>query len=175
MGSFITGGFANLTGYALGDFAIEALAGRDANGAPKWRVSCGRCGDCQIVPHIKLAPMLESKATANLQCANGCQNDAGMNCNETFSQFRRGERRKAEETSRRAVEEQRKAEAEVVKQAAFSALKREWQDYYRHQLGTKIEISQIVAFERWRQLSSGTRKIIMERLRADPTAYFTGL
>ncbi len=170
------GPYLNLTDCAVGGFTVESLAGRDAAGHPKWRVVCSKCGDVQVLPHKKLAPLIDSGAAQNLQCANGaCKLSRSNRYSETLNDFRRQERKEANAAARRAADAQRKADAEAAKARAVAVLKREWQEYYRHQLQTNIELTEIMPFERWRQLSPGNRQIIMERLRADPTAYFTGL
>src|SRR4051812_21858392 len=108
MGGFL-GNYANLTGYQLGSFRISTLAGRDAAGAPKWEVICESCGSYQIVQHGKIAPLLESKTPENFHCNNGgCSlSRSQSNSGEAWNQFRRRERREAEEAARVAAESRR--------------------------------------------------------------------
>lgn len=175
MGSFL-GTFADLTYCKLGNFEVESLAGRDAAGHPRWRVVCGKCGDLQIVPHSKIAPLINTKAAANFQCKNGaCPLSRNHHHSETLTDLRQAERREAEEAARRLAEEQRAAAEIAAEDARLAKLKAQYAFYYRHQLKTKIETAQIVPFERWRQLTPETRKMVIETLRGEPTVFFTVL
>jgi len=97
----------------------------------------------------------------------------------TLAEFRRRERREAEQAAKAAAEAQRVAEAETVKQriedARIAALKAEYRFYWNHQINTTIEESKIASLARWCQLSDGTRATVLDRLRANPTARIQGL
>ena len=97
----------------------------------------------------------------------------------TLAEFRRRERREAEQAAKAAAEAQRVAEAETVKrrieEARIAALKAEYRFYWNHQINTTIEESKIAPFSRWCELQDGTRKTVLDRLRANLTARIQGL
>ena len=97
----------------------------------------------------------------------------------TLSEFRKRERREAEQAAKAAAEAKRAADAEAVQQhikdAKIAALKAEYRFYWNHQINTTIEESKITPLARWCELSDGTRKTVLELLRADPTARIQGL
>jgi hypothetical protein len=55
------------------------------------------------------------------------------------------------------------------------ALKSTYRVYWNHQICTSLDQSQIASFARWRQLSDGTREIVLDALRADPNVRVEGL
>jgi hypothetical protein len=168
--------FANLTGYKLGTFRIDGLVGRDAAGYPKWRVICGKCGQEQIVSHSKLAPLIESKAVGNFQCANGaCELSRTHRHSETLADVRRQERREAEQAGKHTPEEQEIARERAVWASREVELKAEWAEYFRHQIGTQAANEDIIPFCRWQKFTPETRKMILDALRKDPTAFFKGI
>lgn len=97
----------------------------------------------------------------------------------TLSEFRKRERRDAEQAAKAAAEVQRAADAETVQQrikdARTAALKAEYRFYWNHQINTTIEESKIVPFSRWCELQDGTRKMVLDILRADPNVRIQGL
>src|SRR5882724_6275447 len=74
MGSVVTsfrGGYADLTGYKIGNFVVRSIAGRDRAKAPVWRLMCQKCKREQLLSHSKLTVRLESQfATETLLCQN---------------------------------------------------------------------------------------------------------
>jgi hypothetical protein len=97
----------------------------------------------------------------------------------TLAEFRRREHREDEKAAALAAEAQRVAEAETVKQriedARIAALKSSYRIYWLHQIKTSIEETKIVPFSRWCELQDGTRKTVLDRLRANSTARIQGL
>jgi hypothetical protein len=175
------GTYANLAGLKIGQFTVEELAGRDASGAPRWRIVCADCHYPQTLPHSRIAPLVQGRNTqTTLRCANpACPQSHRESQSETIDEFRKRQRREAEQAARVAAEVQRAAEAETVKQriedARIAALKAEYRFYWNHQINTTIEESRIAPLARWCQLSDGTRKTVLDRLRANPTARIQGL
>jgi hypothetical protein len=98
---------------------------------------------------------------------------------ETLSEFRKRERREAEQAAMVAAEAQRAADAETTKQrtkdARIAALKAEYRFYWNHQIKTSIEESKITPFVRWCELSDGTRKTVLDLIQKDPTVRIQGL
>jgi hypothetical protein len=97
----------------------------------------------------------------------------------TLSEFRKRERREAEQAARAAAEEKRIADAEAVRQrikdARIAALKAEYRFYWNHQIKTSIEESKITPFVRWCELSDGTRRTVLDLIQKNPAVRIAGL
>jgi hypothetical protein len=175
------GNFADLTGLRIDNFTVLSIAGRDSARAPRWRVLCGECCQEQVIPHAKLAAVLESKAPANLRCANAaCPSSwSQTNHSESLAEFRQRQRREADEAAQADAEKQEAAEIEAAQQRAeearLAALKAEYRFYFNHQLRTEAKESDIVPLERWQQLTNETRRMVLERISKDPAVWFRGL
>jgi phage terminase large subunit GpA-like protein len=175
------GTFANLTGYKVGDFKVEGLAGRDAAGAPRWTVACRKCGQEQVLAHARMATALESKAVNNLVCANpSCPLSRSHDKeSESFAEFRQRERREAEQAARQSKAEAAERQAEAAKGRAefekVAALRMEYRTYWNHQIQTEIEESKLISFKRWQQLQPDTRSLILDKIKTDPTIMVEGL
>ena len=98
---------------------------------------------------------------------------------ESFAEFRRRERTAAEQVARAAAETQKAGEIKAAKeratQARLAALKAEYRFYWNHQIRTRIKESEITSFQRWQELTNGTRRMVIDRISKDPTVYFQGL
>jgi hypothetical protein len=170
------GTFANLTGYQLGDFCVETLVGRDAAGHPKWRIVCGKCRESQIVPHQKIALLIEAKAPENFQCVNqSCELSHTHGYSLSLADIKREERMESEHAARQEAAARQAATEQAAKDAKLIPIKAEYAFYARHQLGTAIEDSQILTFDRWRRLTPETRRMVLDALKTDRETYFIGL
>lgn len=85
------------------------------------------------------------------------------------------ERKEAAEAEKLAAQSAAEREAKSAEQKArdakVAALKDEYRGYWLHQIKTRITEDKILTLDEWRQLSSGTRNMILDRLSKDPTAY----
>lgn len=175
------GTFANWTGYVAGNFTVQGLAGRDKAGAPQWTVACGKCGQAQVIPHAKVASVIQTKAPDNLTCANAaCPLSRSRDRQyESFADFRKRQRREAEQVARQAATDEELRQEKVAKHQAenskLAALQAEYRTYWLHQIKTIIEESEIASFRRWQQLPQETRLMILDRLDKDPTLRVKGL
>ena len=180
---FISGGFANLDSYRIGNFTVERLVGRDQKGVPRWEVSCGRCGQSQFIGHLRLAPLVEGHRTQrSLQCQNpGCASSKNHTATETLADFLRQERQAAQRQAQIAAEAKAKAENEAVKertkQAQIEALRLEFREFWLHQFNADVPESEIPSFKQWCGFCESARKTILERIRKEPAAKwkFSGL
>lgn len=174
MSTFL-GTSANLAGMKVGQFLIEELAGRDKAGAPLWKVVCDVCVFPQTLPHSKLANLVQGKhSQVSLLCANlACPLSHHENQNETITQFRRQERRQAQEAEALAAAAQRSAEQLAAKQrlnnAKLADLKTQYRTYWLHQIKTTIDEAAIASLAQWSSLSEDTRKQLLAACAADPT------
>jgi hypothetical protein len=174
------GTFLNLTGYTVGNFTVEALAGRTGAGVPRWKVVCKSCGDHLTLDHAILMPLIQgSRTQVSLQCGNAvCPASRTVDNSESFHDLRRQEREQAAEAEAQAAEVARAAQAQAAIQRAahadLTALKRQYAKFYGHQCNTGVP-GEIFPWERFRKLSAGSRKIIMDKLAADPTAFIVSI
>jgi hypothetical protein len=172
--------YADLTGQSIQKFTVEGLAGRDPSGAPRWKVVCS-CGHPQVLGHAKLLPLVQGRTTqTSLLCGSpACPLSRRESQSETIEEFRRQERREAEQAARLAAESQKATEAEAAKRQAedarIAALKAEYRFYWNHQIKTEIEESKIIPLTRWCELSEGTRKVVLDALSIDPNVRISGL
>jgi hypothetical protein len=169
------GTYANLAGRQIGNFTIEGLGGlRDSSGAPRWRVICDRCHYPQIIPHTRLAPLVQGAATqTTLRCANpSCPLSRHESKNETIEQFRQREKRQEELGVRATEEANRVAAVNSEKQRAQAMrefeVQRQYARYVAHQLAADQDESKICTRQRWFELTDGTRQIVMDAIK-DPT------
>lgn len=178
---FIGTYYADLTGYRVGNFKVEAIVGRDSVGAPKWRVVCKKCGQEQILPHSKVAPVIEAKAPGNLMCVNPeCfLSRSQVEPSESLADLRKREHRAAEQAARLAESEathrQEQAAKQQVQAARLARLKAEYRTFWLCQIKTQIEESRIISFKHWQQLDPSTRRMVLDRIKTDPTLMVEGL
>lgn len=175
------GTYADLTGYKIGLFRVHALAGRDATGAPRWKLICKECGQEQVLAHTKVATVIEAKAPDNLACVNpSCPlSKSQAKPSESLADFRKRGRIEVEQAARQAESEathrQKQAAKEQADAAKLAALKCEYRTFWLHQIKTQIEESKITSFKRWRQLQPDTRQMILDKIKEDPTIMVEGL
>jgi hypothetical protein len=117
MSSFIRG-YADLTGFKVGNFKVDSLAGSDRYGRPLWEITCKHCRVSQNFEHRQLCNALESgRPDEVLFCKNTrCVNSRKNNVDETPSLFeiRQHEREKRRRDSQQAAEAQAQAEREAA-------------------------------------------------------------
>lgn len=180
MNSFL-GSYVNMTGYEIGNFRVEGLAGRDPSGAPCWRIVCAQCCYPQTLPHAKLAPLVQGRhSQITLLCANSaCPLSCQETLAETFSQFRRREAGLAKQAADTAAVAQRAAEAEAEKARAQAArhaeIQREYIRYVNHQWLAGQEDAKICTQRRWFELTGGTRRTVLDLIEKDRTVRIAGL
>lgn len=174
------GTYANLTGYDIGNFSVEGLAGRDPSGAPRWKVVCEHCHYPQTVSHARLAPLVQGRNTqATLQCANpACPLSRQETHEETFAQFRRREARQAKEAADAAAVVQRAADEQAAKEREVALRKeqiqRQYIRYLNHQWRAGQADHKICTRERWFELTDGTRRTVLDLIAKDPSVQIAG-
>ena len=172
------GTYADLTGRRIGNFLVAGLSGRDSAGAPCWRIVCDQCQYPQTLSHAKLAPLVQSRATqASIQCANpACPLSRQASTSETISEFRRRERREAAQAAiieaNDAAERNKETRRQRADDANLEAVRREYIRVWNHLIRTPIEESKIVTFDRWKSLSAIDRRMLLDRMNADPDCWF---
>jgi hypothetical protein len=182
--SFV-GGYADLTGFLVGNFKVECLAGRDRNRQPLWKTTCifVRCGMEQTFTHRELSSALESGRPGEvLFCKNErCPNSRMKDVDETPSLFemRRQEREKRQRAEQQAAADRASVEQEVAaakaKEARLGPLRAEWNEYSNHQINAGVPLQEIAPLSRWAEISNSLRGRIMDAIRKDPVAKVTGL
>jgi len=171
----------DLTNYQIGDFTVQSLAGRDGASNPRWRMVCGACGVEQVMPHARVTAVLESRAPENLRCTNqACPLSRSQATQpETASEFRQRRRREQAERARAEAEAQRAADAQAAKakaeQERIDGLRREYLQFWNHQVKTVAPLSGIVTFKRWQQLLPATREMVLARIKQEPDIWFKNL
>lgn len=182
MNSGFIRGYADLTGFKVGNFKVDCLAGTDRNRAPLWGTICNHCGVVQNFEHRELCNALESGRPAEvLACKNARCRNARRNVDESPSLFeiRRQEKEKRRHAAKQAAEVQAQAEREAAttkaREAALAPLRAEWNEYCRHQIKAGNELSVIAPLKRWTQLGDSLRERIMVAIRKDPTIKVSGL
>jgi hypothetical protein len=98
---------------------------------------------------------------------------------ETIDEFRRRERKEAEQAARATAEAKRAAETKsekVRKQAARDAqVQRQYICYVNSQWRAGQDDDRICSRRRWFELTDGTRQTILDIIEKDPTARIGGL
>jgi len=171
MSNFI-GTYADLRGKRVGEFLIEDLVGRNAFGAPRWKVVCDVCCYPQTLPHSKLAPLVQGKhSQVSLQCQNfACPQSRRERHTETIDDFRRQERQalaKAAEAQREAAAN---AEKEKKKAARADRIQREYLAYLNHSWKVGAADKDICTQRRWASLSDTSRKNVLDAMEKNPTS-----
>jgi hypothetical protein len=181
MGSFIRG-YADLTGFKIGNFTVDSLGGTDRNRAPLWSVTCSHCRLSQTFEHRTLCNALESGRPAEvLFCKDQRCPNSRRNVDESPSLFeiRQQEREKRRRAEREAAEAQASAERETAaakaRDAALAPLRAEWNEYTRQQINAGNALHEIAALTRWVELQSSLRERIMAAIRKDNSVKVTGL
>src|SRR5579872_881968 len=160
MGSFIQG-YADLTGFKIGNFKVDSLAGTDRNRAPLWLITCNRCRISQTFEHRELCNALESGRPEEVVfCKNQrCANSRKQIVEETPSLFelRQVEREKRKRAEREAAEAQAQSEREAAaakaRDAALAPLRAEWAEYSAQQIQAGTPLHEIAPLKRWVELS----------------------
>jgi hypothetical protein len=182
LNSFI-GHFADLTNYRVGSFLIEKFLGRDASGAPVWRIvhEDAGCNCPQTLPHSKIAPLVQGRhSQITLLCANPvCPQSHRQSQSETHSEFRKRELRESEKAARVAAEEKLAADAQAEKDrkqtASDAEIQRQYIRYVHSQWAAKQNDEKICTRQRWFELTPGTRQIVNDLVQKDPTVRIAGL
>jgi hypothetical protein len=181
--SLFLGTFADLTGYRINNFMIEGLSGRDVSGAPFWRVvhQAAGCNYPQSLPHSRIAALVQGRhSQISLLCANpACPLSHRESQSETIDEFRRRERREAEQAARAAAEAKREADAKAETDRRQAARDAEIQRTYIRYLNAQWRAGQdddtICSRRRWFELTPGTREIVMDLIEKDPMVRIGGL
>ena len=171
MSGFI-GTAADLRGKRVGRFLIDELVGRDASGAPRYRVLCDECAFPQSLSQARLAPLVQGRhSQISLLCANpACPLSHRDNQTETLSDFRRQERQalaKAAEAQREATAN---AEKEQKKAARADRIQREYLAYLNHSWRVGAADKDICKQSRWFSLSDSSRKNVLDAMEKNPTS-----
>lgn len=171
---FLKGGFADLTKFRLGKFTVDGLTARDNRGIPRWFVSCPY-GHTQVLGHLRLAALVESKAANNLQCKDaGCPLSKSRTQSETLAEFLKRERRAAEERAKAESERLAQAQAEWAKEqekeVELDRLRTQFREFWLHQTNTSLPESEIPTLKQWCGFSDSARQQILEACRKDPSA-----
>lgn len=177
------GTYADLDGQRIGSFRVEGLTGRDASGAPVWRVvhEDAGCNYPQTLPHSKIAPLVQGRSTqASLLCANpACPLSHRESQSETIDEFRRQERRQREQAETAAAEQKRIADVAVAKERAQSVRNAEVQRQYARFVVQQWKAGQtderICTRERFFSLSDETRQMILDTIQKNPAVRIAGL
>jgi hypothetical protein len=177
------GHFADLTNYRVGSFLIEGFSGRDASGAPVWRIvhEDAGCNYPQTLPHSKIAPLVQGRhSQITLLCANpACPQSHRENESESIDSFRRRERQEAEQAVRITAEAKRVADAQADKdrmQAARDAsIQRQYLQYLNHQWNAGQTDEKICPRSRFFRLSDGTRRIVLDMIERNAAVRIAGL
>lgn len=172
------GNYANLTGQRIGPFYVEGMVGRNASGAPCWRIihEVEDCGCPQMVEHSRLVLLLQGRGTQiSLHCANpACEFSRQTRQIETVEQFRKHERNEAIAASEAQEVSTREQARKRIADSRLAALKEQYRAYWLHQIKTDIEESRIASFVRWCELSDTTRQEIVDLCHADSTVRIQG-
>lgn len=167
------GTYANLAGRQLGNFRVEELAGRNRQGAPRWKVVC-RCGCPQTIEHAKLAPLVQGRRSQlSLLCASpACELSRQTSEIETVEQFRRREQMEAKHAATAAAEAERisVAKAEELRAQAIREfeIQRQYTRYVNHQWNAGQSDDAICTRQRWFELTDGSRQIVMDAITKNP-------
>lgn len=173
--SFIGTYYADLTGQQIGAFRVESLAGRDASGAPCWRIVCDRCQYPQTLPHSKIAPLVQGRnSQVSLLCANpACRHSHREQQSETIDEFRRRERREAAQEAKADAETKRLSDAQAEKDRKQSArdavIQQQYLQYLNHQWAAGQMDEHICTKKRWFELTPSSRQIVLDLIQKDPT------
>jgi crotonobetainyl-CoA:carnitine CoA-transferase CaiB-like acyl-CoA transferase len=175
-------GYADLTGFTVGNFVVDSLAGNDRERRPLWQAICKRCRVAQTFEHRQLSVALESgKPEETLFCQSGrCPNSRKTSAEEvSLFELRRQEREERQRIAQQTAEAQTRVERETAaataRDAAVAPLKTEWSVYKNHQLNAGTSISEIAGLERWLALGPAMRERIMVAIRKDPNVKVTRL
>jgi len=163
------GRFANLIGFALGNFVVQQISGRDRYGAPVWIVICSACRRKQVFAHRTLASALESRSAAQvLFCQNAaCRLSRKEHSSpESLADLRRQERAEKEQLEEAARKEQELAAQEAAQQTALRTEKQKWLRFANSQILAGIAIADVMSFETWQRQSDHWREDILNRLGA---------
>jgi len=174
------GTYADLDGQRIGFFPRRGTCWPRCFWCSRWKL-VWMLFVPQTLPHAKLAPLVQGRhSQISLFCANpACFRSHRESQSETIDEFGGESVEKLRETARVAADAQRSAEAGTVNQrwkmpgSRRSKLRRVPAfilppDQYNHR-GSKI-----TPLARWCELSDGTRKTVLDLLRADPTARIKG-
>ncbi|MFL6437714.1 MAG: hypothetical protein ACJ71Q_09055 [Terriglobales bacterium] len=139
-------------------------------------------GHTQVLGHLRLAALVESKAPNNLQCSDaGCPLAKSTNTSETLAQFLKRERTEAQRQAQAEAERRKAAEAEAgeqrASQARTEALRLEYREFWLHQLKADVPEPEMPSFKQWCAFSESARRQILARNRQDASAQwkFSGL
>jgi len=174
------GTHADLGGQQIGAFRVVELAGRDAAGAPRWRIVCDGCHYPQTLPHSRIALLVQGRhSQITLLCANpACPQSHREHESETIDEFRRRERREAEQAASAAAEAQRADQASAAKEQADCArsaeIQRQYIQYLNHQWRAGQDDDKICPISKWFALQPGTRRIVNDLIAKDPGAKISG-
>jgi len=182
MGTGFLRGYADLTGFKIGHFIVDSLAGT-RNRAPLWEITCGHCRVSQTFEHRQLCNALESGRPAEvLFCQNSrCRCSRKNNVDETPSLFeiRQQEREKRKRAAQQEAEDKARAERELAaataRDAALAPLRAEWAEYSAQQIQAGTPLHEIAPLKRWVELSDSLRERIVTAIRKDQTIKVTGL
>ena len=166
--------YQNLIGQTIGQLEIYSI-GRYENNEPIWLCRCLECGSTGVaIPHRLFRQ-------GNARCpASICGQPETLPAPSSRLQVTSREYGSIPWVQPVTEEEQQPVDPEVERRQAAKAaeqqrLRTTYREYWLHQTKTKIKDSDIVPFERWRQLQPSTRQMVLDRLRADPKIYFQGL
>jgi hypothetical protein len=176
-------GYADLTGYRIGNFNVDALAGTDRKRAPLWQITCHACRVSQTFEHRTLCNALESgRPKEVLACKNArCANSRKKTIDETPSLFeirqqeRENRRRAAQQAAEAHAQSERDAATAKAREAALAPLRAEWAEYSRQQIKAGTLLHEIAPLKRWIELGDSLRSRIMVAIRKDPTIKVTSL
>lgn len=160
------GSFADLTGFTVGNFKVEELAGRDRNKAPLWRVICQQCHCDQVFNHARLTSALETKTAEQvLHCQNAAciRSRSSVVRTETLSDVRRAEREQQERTELEAQRQRELAAREAGKQADIRAEQQTWIRFANAQIKAGVAVEDLMTFESWQRQSDHWREEILRK------------
>jgi hypothetical protein len=175
--------YADLRGQRIGHFLVEEFVGRDAAGAPCWRVVCLKdgCNYPQTLRHSRLAPLVQGRSTqSTLLCANpACPLSRHENRVESIDEFRRQQRRESIQSARMAAEEHQAAETKAGKDRLWAVrndeIQRQYIKYVNHQWMAGQVDERICGRQRWFELSDVSRRTILDIIEKGPTVRIAGL
>jgi hypothetical protein len=175
-------GYADLTGFKVGNFTVDSLGGTDRTRAPLWQVTCHACRVSQNFEHRTLCNALESgRADEVLFCKNQRCRNARRNVDESPSLFeiRQHEREERRRAAQQAAESQAQAEREgttaKAREAALAPLRVTWNEYTRQQIKAGTPLQEIAPWGRWTELGDSLRSRIMAAIRKDPSVKVTDI